>query len=107
MPQSIIDIYKEVIQRSKQSELKGKNMLYTSTNGYMYSTLNKGGQMGIRLSKEDRQEFDKKHGAEPFLSYGATMRDYVLIHETLLSDIKLLANWLNKGHDYVSSLPAK
>lgn len=107
MSQTIIETYKDVIKHSDQSELKGKNMLYTSTNGYMYSTINKAGQLGIRLSKEDQKLFDQKHGAEPFKSYGATMRDYVLIPENLLSNINELAQWLNKAHAYVSSLPTK
>ena len=103
----VIEIYKDVIDLTESSELKGKNMLYTSTNGYMYSLMNKMGQLGFRLSKEDQKEFDKKHGAEPFKSHGATMRDYVLIPEGLLDDKKILAAWLTRARNYVSTLKPK
>ncbi|WP_350287699.1 hypothetical protein [uncultured Croceitalea sp.] len=88
-------------------ELKGKNMLYTSSNGYMFSQLNKVGEIGIRLSKSDIADFDAQFGAHPFKSYGATMREYVLIPENIHNDLQVLSEWLKKGYQYVCSLPPK
>lgn len=107
MEQKIIDTYKEIIDLTEKSELKGKNMLYTSTNGYMYSFINKNSELGFCLSKEDQAEFDKKYSAEGFKSHGATMKDYVLIPDSLLSDTKVLAAWLSRAHEYVSTLKPK
>ncbi|GMN10818.1 hypothetical protein MTsPCn9_30170 [Croceitalea sp. MTPC9] len=101
-----LKIYSAVVKKAG-IELKGKNMLYTSANGYMFSQLNKDGEIGIRLSKEDTLDFDSKYGAEPFKSYGATMREYVLIPEDLLTDIDAMAYYLKKGHEHVISLPPK
>ena len=101
-----LKIFDEVAQMA-QIERKGKSMPYTSANGHMFALLNKEGQLGIRLSKKDQAEFDKKFGALPLKSHGATMRDYVLIPEELLADKRLLANYLQKGLAHVLSLPPK
>ena len=99
--------YKAAIKKSGRFELKGKSMLYTSSNGYMFSQLNKAGEIGIRLSKDDQKEFKEKYNATEFKSYGATMRDYVKVPDELLGDVSLLANWMDKGFDFVNSLEPK
>lgn len=90
-------------------ERKGKSMPYTSSNGYMFSLLNKEAQFGIRLSKEDTKTFLKKFpDCDEFRSHGARMREYVLIPETLLnSDKKLVTSYLKKGLTYVNTLKPK
>ena len=89
-------------------ERKGKTMPYTSSNGYMFSQLNKAGEIGIRLSKEEGAKFLEQYpDSGPFKSYGATMRDYVLIPNSLLSDVKLVASYLHLAHNYVNSLKPK
>ncbi|MGX1929676.1 hypothetical protein [Flagellimonas sp. 2504JD4-2] len=104
---TVIKIYDEVVANNPNFERKGKTMPYTSSNGYMFSLVNKDNQLGIRLSKEDTVEFDKAFGAKSFKSYGATMREYVLIPESLLGDTETLGNYLQKGFEYVMSLPPK
>ena len=101
-----LKIYNDIVALAGL-ERKGKTMPYTSSNGYMFSQLNKDGEIGIRLSKADREIFDQKHGAEPFKSYGATMREYVLIPRNLLADKAVLADYLKKGYDYVNRLEPK
>lgn len=88
---ALIEIYKKIIELTETSELKGKNMLYTSANGYMYSLINAQNQLGFRLSKEDQKLFDEKYGAAIFKSHGSKMKDYVLIPEKLW---KILKFWL-------------
>lgn len=89
-------------------ERKGKTMPYTSDNGYMFSQLNKAGQIGIRLSKEDGKKFLEQYpDSAPFKSYGATMRGYVLIPDFLLSDTQIVTSYLLLGHTYVNSLNPK
>lgn len=101
-----LKLYEKIVEKAGIA-LKGKTMFYTSSNGYMSSQLNKAGEIGIRLSKEDTLDFDSKFVAQPFKSYGATMREYVLISNDLLDDIDLTASFLRKGHAYVNSLPPK
>lgn len=90
-------------------ERKGKTMPYTSSNGYMFSLLNKEAQLGIRLSKEDTKQFLEAYpNCEEFRSYGARMREYVLIPENLLiSDKKIVTSYLKKGLTYVNTLKPK
>ncbi len=102
-----LDVYDAMIARVPEVERKGKTMLYTSANGYMFSQLNKAGEIGIRLPKERGAEFIAKHDAGPFLSYGAVMRDYVLVPAHLHTDIDLLAATLAESYAYVMSLPPK
>lgn len=86
---------------------KGKTMPYTSDNGYMFSLLNKAGELGIRLPKADGKQFMETHNTTIFKSHGAVMKDYVLIPEHLLDDLNALLPYLKKGHEYVLSLPPK
>ena len=103
----VIQILDEIVADNPNFDRKGKTMPYTSANGHMFSQVNKAGELGIRLSKEDTSAFDSSYGANPFLSYGATMREYVLIPESLLSEKETLGTLLQKGYEYVMSLPPK
>ncbi|MBL4710700.1 MAG: hypothetical protein JKY48_19925 [Flavobacteriales bacterium] len=105
--QENLNTYDEIVILSSHSERKGKTMPYTSSNGYMYSLLNKAGQLGFRLSKEDQKEFGQEYGGEAFISHNATMKDYILIHDHLLKEKEMLAKWLDKAHDYVNTLKPK
>lgn len=100
-------LYKELLEKCPRFELKGKNMLYTSANGYMFSQLNKDGELGIRFSKEVQEKYIKKLGTGYFKSYGATMRGYVLMPETLWENLNELAKYLNESYDYVMTLEPK
>ncbi|WP_420320069.1 hypothetical protein [Flagellimonas sp.] len=105
--EAILKVYNELVAKNPNFDRKGKTMPYTSANGYMFSLINKGNELGIRLSKEDTVAFDKSYGAKPFKSYGATMREYVLIPESLLTDLETLGIYLQKGFKHVMSLPPK
>ena len=104
--EDVLKIYEEAIAMAGL-ERKGKTMPYTSSNGHMFSQLNKDNQIGVRLSKEETAEFDFKYGAEPFLSYGAKMREYVLIPDKLLQKKEELSRYLKKGLEFVNSKPPK
>ena len=98
-------IYDEIVSLTKTIKRLGKTMPYTAENTYMFSMLNKAGQLGIRLSKEDRSLFYQKYTDEPFISYGATIKDYVLIpEEVFLHRKEEVAECLLKGFAYVKSL---
>lgn len=102
-----LELYKQAIESISGMELKGKTIPYTSANGHMFSQLNKDGELGIRLSKEDREVFYEKHGEEPFLSYGAVMKEYVKIPNSIMSNQKKLAIYLTLANQYVLSLKKK
>ena len=103
----MLNIYDELVAKLPHIERKGKTMPYTSANGYMFSQLNKAGEIGIRLSKESGQKFMEEYNSTEFRSYGAVMKDYVLVPETLLDDLDLLSEYLDEGYHHVMSLEPK
>ena len=103
-----LELYDKIISKSKGFKRKGKTMFFTSSNGYMFSQLNKAGEIGLRLSKEDTKEFGLNYEIKSFLSYGAKMREYVLLpEEALQNDFDYIVNLFEKGFRYVNSLPKK
>ncbi len=44
-----LTIYDQLVNLCPRFERKGKTMPFTSPNGYMFSQLNKAGEIGIRL----------------------------------------------------------
>ena len=105
--EEVLKIYDKLVGMNSKFERKGKTMPYTSANGYMFSLLNKDGELGIRLSKESQQKFMDEHDTTIFKSYGAVMRGYVLIPENMLDDLDFLSKYLEEGYQYVMSLPPK
>ena len=100
-----LKFYDKLIATNDKFERKGKTMPYTSANGYMFSLFNKAGEIGIRLSKESQKAFKEAHNTTEYKSYGAIMRDYVLIPEHLYNDMGLLGATLDESYEYVMSLP--
>lgn len=99
--------YDELVGACPDFERQGKSMAFTSANGYMFSQLNKAGELGIRLPKAEQERFIETHGGGPFTSYGATMRDYVRVPDELLDDTGALVGYLQASYAYVMSLPPK
>ena len=102
-----IDHYDRLLATHPDIERKGKNLLYTSVNGHMFTVFSTDALLGIRLSKEDRARFMEEYDSELLKSYGAVMREYVTISNDLLEDTGALAPWLAASYAYVTSLPPK
>ena len=68
--------YDELVARCDRIERKGKTMPYTSANGYMFSLLNKAGEIGIRFSKDVQK---KIHGGVGFDLVQILQLDYAWI----------------------------
>lgn len=100
-------LYDALVEKCPRFERKGKTMPYTSSNGYMFSQLNKAGELGIRFSKEVQERYFKEWGTTHFRSYGATMKGYIKIPERMWNDLDALAKYLNESYDYVMSLEPK
>ena len=98
--------YDDLVGMTDKFERLGKTMPYTSANTHMFSLLNKDGEFGIRLSKESQEAFKEKYNTTIYQSYGAVMRDYVLVPAEMLNDPKALLPYLLESYDYVMSLPA-
>lgn len=102
-----LKIYDELVDKCPRFERKGKSMIYTSANGYMFSLLNKAGEIGIRFSKEIQEKYIKEFQSSLYKSYGAIMKGYVLIPESMLEDLDNVAIYLNESYDYIMSLEPK
>ena len=102
-----VKLYDEIIAQCSCFERKGKNMLYTSANGYMFTLLNKAGEIGIRFSKEVQEKYIKEFSTTYYKSYGATMNGYILIPNEMLKNQKQVAKLMNESYDYVMSLDPK
>ena len=102
-----IAAYDRLLATHPKIERKGKNLLYTSVNGHMFTVFSTEGRLGIRLSKEDRQEFLEAYETTILRSYGHTMPEYVTVPEGLLEDTERLAPYLVRSYDYVRSLKPK
>lgn len=103
----VLKIYDELVERCPRFERKGKTMPYTSANGYMFSQLNKDGEIGIRFSKEIQMKYMEELGTSYYKSYGAAMKGYILIPEVMLTDLDKLTLYLNESYDYVMALEPK
>lgn len=102
-----LKFYDSIVAQCPDFERKGKKMIYTSANGYMFTLLNKEAEIGIRLSKESQKAFKEKHNATEYRSYGAVMRDYVKVPEILYSDTQALVDYFNESYKYVMTLKPK
>ena len=102
-----LQVYDELVAKCDRFERKGKTMPYTSANGYMFSLLNKDGEIGIRFSKERQEEYFEKFNTTYFMSYGANMKGYILVTQEMQKDLDKLSKYLDESFDYVMSLEPK
>lgn len=99
--------YDALVSKCPRFKRKGKTVPYTSANGYMFSILNKAGELGIRFSKETQQQYMEEWETTLFRSHNSVMHGYVLIPERMLEDLDALAVYLDESYDYVMGLEPK
>ncbi len=102
-----LKLYDDLVARCPRFDRKGKTMPYTSANGYMFSLLNKAGEIGIRFSKEVQKKYIEEWETTIYKSYNSIMHGYVLIPESMLENLDNLAKYLDESFDYVMSLKPK
>ena len=105
--EKVTKIYEGLIKLHPEIQQKGKNIPYTSVNGHMFSQVTKEGDLGIRLPKGEREAFIKKYHAEPVISYGAVLKEYVKVPEALFGDMDILEKYLSMSYEYVKGLKPK
>ena len=102
-----LEIFDKLVDLCPRFERKGKNMIYTSANGHMFSFLNKDGEIGFRYSKEVQEKYFEKYKTTHLMSHGSVLKGYIKIPEEMLSKTKTLVRLLNESYDYVMSLDPK
>lgn len=87
VPKDKLELYEKLISTYPDIEGKGKTIPYTSHNGHMFSQLSKDGTVGLRLPKDEREAFLGKHNTKLFEQYGAIMKEYVTVPDSLLKKL--------------------
>ncbi len=107
-PPEALDAYLSVVERSQSgAEVKGAKNPYTSRNGHMFSFLDAGGTMALRLPDEMTEEFRSTYDSGDVIQYGATMRGYSSIPAQLLADADTLRAWFDQSWEWIGTLPPK
>jgi|SRR5947209_7088477 len=106
-PTEAIAAYNKLIDSYPEIERRGATMPYTSVNGNMFSLLTPTGAMILRLSDKDRETFNKKFKMGVVIQYGAIMKEYVEVPDSLLKDTKEMRKYLAMSYEYAKSLKPK
>ena len=99
--------YADLAARHWNQNVKGKTNPYTSINGNMFSFLDKGGNLAVRLSPQQRAAHNKAHDLGPVMQYGAVMKDYVWVPEAVVGDANALDDLLQNAMEFAKSLKPK
>ena len=106
-PQHKVEAWERLLATHPDIEPKGKNLLYTSVNGHMFTVFSTDTMLGIRLPKAEREAFLERFETTLLESYGSVMREYVCVPDEVLLDTDTLGPYLAMSFDYVRSLEPK
>ena len=107
VPPDKLALYDKLLATNPKIERKGAANPYTSLNGHMFTLLNPSGTLALRLPEEEREKFLKKYETKLFEAYGAVMKEYVAVPDSLLKDTKTLGKYLKLSYAYIESLKPK
>jgi len=99
--------YDRLLATHAEVERKGKNMLYTSVNGHMFTVFSTEAKLGIRLPKAEREAFIAAFNTSLLESYGTVMKEYVAVPDAMLEETEALEPYLRMSYEYVTSLKPK
>jgi hypothetical protein len=102
-----MEAYDRLLATHAEVERKGKNMLYTSVNGHMFTVFSTEAQLGIRLPKAEREAFIAAFNTSLLESYGTVMKEYVAVPDAMLEETEALEPYLRMSYEYVTSLKPK
>jgi len=100
-------LYEKLVKTNPKIERKGAANPYTSLNGHMFTYLNPSGSLALRLPDDKREKFLKKYKTTLFEAYGAVMKEYVTVPDSLLKDTKTLQRYLQLSYEYIKTLKPK
>jgi len=108
IPADKIALYEKLLAGHPDVERKGADNPYTSLNGNMFSLLlSPSGRMALRLPEDAREQFLKKYKTTLFEAYGAVMKEYVAVPDSLLQNTKQLQLYFALSYDYAKTLKPK
>ena len=107
VPADKLELYEKLVATIPKVERKGAANPYTSLNGHMFTYLNPTGSLALRLPADEREKFLKKYKTTLFEAYGAVMKEYVTVPDSLLKNTKALSKYFALSYEYVASLKPK
>jgi hypothetical protein len=105
--QNQLDLFRQLVETNPVIEIKGATIPYVSYNGYMFAYLEKDGSFGLRLPADAINGFLKKYKTTLFRSYGVIKKEFVLVPDELLRNIKELTPFFKLSFEHVKSLKQK
>ena len=104
-----VALYDKLIATRPEIERRGDANPYTAVNGNMFTILLGSERLGIRLPEEERAKFLKKYETTPLEAYGAVMKEYVAVPQSVLvaGKIKELQKYVAVSFGYAKALKAK
>ena len=102
-----LEFYEALIATIPEIERKGDANPYTSLNGNMFTLLHQSQTLAIRLPDGEREKFLKKYKTTLFEAYGAVMKEYVRVPDSLLGSTRELGKYLEMSYEYAKTLKPK
>jgi len=107
IPPEKLELYEKLIATLPEIDRKGAVHPYTSVNGHMFTYLDQTGSLGMRLPKDELDEFLKRYQTTLFTSYGVVKKDWVTVPDSLLKKTKELKKYLAISFEYTRTLKPK
>lgn len=87
---------------------KGAAIPYVAINGNMYASISRADVIGLRLSRDDRDEFLDTYHHGLFEAFpGHYQREYVAVPSSMYADPEALRLWFRRSYAYASALKPK
>jgi TfoX/Sxy family transcriptional regulator of competence genes len=102
-----VELYEALLATQPEIERKGDANPYTALNGNMFTLLHQSETLAIRLPEVERERFLKKYSTTLFEAYGAVMKEYVRVPDSLLGKTGELRKYLEMSFEYAKTLKPK
>ena len=102
-----VALYDRLIATIPQLERKGAAIPCTALNGNMFTLLHQSRTLAVRLPAAERERFLKKYKTSRFEAYGAGMKEYVTVPDSLWKNMRDLEKYLAQSYEYAKTLKSK
>jgi hypothetical protein len=104
---AILEHYKRTVARHDGIEIKGAKTSYTAINGNMFSFVDDQTRLCLRFSEHRKSELNDVHKTTDVLQYGAVMRGYIPLPDSIISDASALNQLFSESLDFARGLKPK
>ncbi len=100
-------LFDKLVATNPDVERKGATNPYTSCNGNMFMHLNPERILAIRLPEKEREAFIKKYKTKLQVAHGVTLKEYVVVPDSLLAKTSELKPYFDISYAYAKTLKPK